>query len=292
MDEIAEAGSAGAPRGKEVNRCANCGSALNGRWCSQCGQKALSDQDRRVGQLVAQFAHELLHVDGKLVRTLRALVLQPGQPSKAYLDGQRVRYLSPIGLFLLVNLLYFIAPPMSDFNLDLYDQYFLQPYSSLIQPLVDARLEGRGVDFDTYGQEYGQLNLNLARSLIILHLPMLTLALWLLFPGKGRYYADHFIVVTHLFTFLLLVALATQPLLRLLWWVGEAGFGADWSGVLRVLWAGMPLLIASHWLFSLKLCYRVGWARALLSTLALALATVISHFIFRLLQFLAVFALT
>lgn len=292
MDEMAKVGSAGRSQQKEIDCCANCGSALTGRWCGQCGQKSLREKDRRVSQLMAQFAHELLHVDGKLPRTLGALIFHPGRLSRAYLDGHRVRYLSPIGLFLLLNLLYFIAPPMSDFNLDLADQYDLQPYSSLIQPLIDARLERRVIDFDTYAQQYEQLNLNLARSMIILHLPMLALALWLLFPGQGRYYADHFIVATHLFTFLLLVALAMQPLLRLLLWAGAVGFGADWWSAIAVLWASMPLLIAIHWLFSIKRCHEIGWPRLLLSTMALMLATLISHFVFRLLQFLAVFAVT
>ncbi len=276
----------------ESKHCANCGARLGGRWCSQCGQKVLTERDRRFGHVLGQFAHELLHVEGKLVRTLIALVFRPGLPSAAYLNGQRVTYLSPIGLFLLVNLLYFIAPPMTDFNLDLYEQYYMQPYSSLIQPLVDARVERRETSFTEYAESYERINLNLARSLIILHLPMLALALKLLLFKRQLFYAEHFIVATHLFTFLLLVTLLMYPLGLLIIRAGNAAFGIDFMSVFRIIWGSMPALIFAHWLLSLRRCYRLGWIRAVLLTLALFFVLVVSHFVFRLVQFLAVFLAT
>ena len=270
-------------------RCANCASPLTGRWCAQCGQKALTDADRRIGHLLGQFAHELLHVEGKLPRTLGALVFRPGLPSAAYLKGQRAAWLSPIGLFLLVNLLYFIAPPMTDFNLSLDEQYHMQPYSALIQPLVDARLARREIAFADYAEQYGQLNLNLARSLIILHLPLLALALKLLFFRRPTYFAEHFVVATHLFTFLLLLALVIYPLAWLIWWLAQAGLGIDATGFLARLWGAMPVVFLVHWWLSLKRVYQLGWFRAFLAAFAFLLATVVSHFVFRLIQFLAVF---
>lgn len=252
----------------------------------------LSDRDRRFGHLLGQFAHELFHVDGKLPRTLAALLFQPGRPSEAYLSGQRVRFLSPIGLFLLVNLVYFIAPPMTDFNVTLHDQYQVQPYSGLIQPMIDRRLAEREIDFDAYADRYNQVSLTLARSLIILHLPLLALALFLLFPRRKTYFAEHFIVATHLFTALLLAVLILMPAAYLALWFGRAGFSADWTPVFRLIWKLTPILILLHWLLTLKRCYRIGWLRAVMTTLAMAAATVISHFIFRIVQFFAGFLIS
>ena len=273
-------------------RCSNCGAPLAGQWCAECGQKALSSRDRRFGHVLGQFAHELLHIEGKLPRTLAALIFRPGLPSQAYLDGRRIVYLSPIGLFLLVNLLYFIAPPMTDFNTDLYEQYHLQPYSQLIQPMVDARLESREIEFDRYAEQYGQINTNLARSLIILHLPLLALALKLMMIRRATYFAEHFIVATHLFTFLMLLALVLYPMAWLMMWIQDAGLNFDVNNVFRVLWSSFPLVIFGHWLLSLRRCYRLGWLTAMAVTVGLSVATVISHFTFRLVQFLAVFAAT
>lgn len=274
------------------SQCGNCGASLQGRWCSLCGQKVLSEHDRRFRHVLGQFAHELLHIDGKLLRTLGALLFRPGLPSQAYLDGRRVAYLSPIGLFLLINLLYFLAPPMTDFNITLYDQYHLQPYSALLQPLIDMRLDSRGIEFDDYAEQYNRLNLNLARSLIILHLPLLALALKLMLIRRPTYFAEHFIVATHLFSFLLLLALLLSPISRLILWLGRLGLTPDLGGLFRLFWSSLPLVIVTHWLLSARRCYRLGWIGAVAMTLGLALATVIVHFVFRLVQFLAVFAAT
>ena len=270
--------------------CSNCGAPLAGQWCAECGQKALSSRDRRFGHVLGQFAHELLHIEGKLPRTLAALIFRPGLPSQAYLEGRRVVYLSPVGLFLLVNLLYFIAPPMTDFNVTLYDQYHVQPYSALIQPMVDARLDNREIEFDDYAEHYNQLNLNLARSLIILHLPLLALALKLMLIRRPIYFAEHFIVATHLFTFLLLLTLVHFPMRWLIIWLGQIGLDINTLVVYNTVWRSFPLIILIHWLLSLRRCYQLRWLTAIAVTLGLVVATVISHFIFRLVQFLAVFA--
>ena len=272
--------------------CSNCGARLDGPWCSQCGQKVLTDRERSFGHLLGQFAHELFHFDGKLPRTLAALLFQPGRPSEAYLRGQRVKFLSPIGLFLLVNLVYFIAPPLTDFNVTLHDQYQVQPYSGLIQPMIDQRLAEREMEFDAYADQYNQVSLTLARSLIILHLPLLALALFFLFPRRETYYSEHFIVATHLFTVLLLVVLIWLPATFLVLWIGHTGFGADWSRAFQLIWNLNPLVILLHWLLTLKRCYRIGWFRTVFTTLAMAAATIISHFIYRLIQFLAGFMIS
>lgn len=240
--------------------------------------------------MLGQFAHELFHFEGKLPRTLAALVFKPGRLSAAYLQGQRVRYLSPIGLFLIINLLYFLAPPLTDFNLSLYDQYYRQPYSSLIQPLIDRRLEARDLSFAALAAIYGEVNLNLARSLIIVHLPILALALTLMLWRRQLFFAEHFIVATHLFTVLLLVPLAGLPLMRLAAWVS-----APWSGnggILagQVISVVLPIVLAVHWWLAMRRTYDLGWAKAVLVTVGLLAALVISHFAFRLVQFFIVFA--
>jgi hypothetical protein len=273
-------------------QCRNCGADLQGRWCSHCGQKVIEEGDRRFGHLLAQFSHELLHIDGKLPRTLAALLLVPGKLSQTYLAGQRVRYISPVGLFLIISLVYFLAPAMSDFNLTLHDQYYMQPYSGMIQPLIDQRLTERGIEFEAYADRYDHATLNLAKLLVIIHLPLLALALLMLFPLRGLYLAEHFIVATHLFAFLLImVTLVTQAGV-LAWHLGRNLFDADWTAPLQRIWALIPLLIAGHWLLSLRRAYTLGWLRAIVTTLALLICLAVIHFIFRSLQFMVVFMLT
>jgi hypothetical protein len=86
--------------------CANCSSALQGRFCSTCGQKATSAHVS-----VHDFAHdaweELAHVDGKIVQTLGLLLFKPGALTVEFLRGRRVRYVSPLRLYLTCSVLFF-----------------------------------------------------------------------------------------------------------------------------------------------------------------------------------------
>lgn len=275
----------------QAGPCGNCGAVLTGPWCAACGQKVLSDSDRRFGHLLGQFAHEAFHADGKLPRTLAALLFRPGALSIAYLNGQRLRYISPIGLFLMINLVYFLAPPMTDFNLSLADQINIQPYSGLIEPLVQARVESRQVELADYARAYGASTERLAKTLIILHLPLLALVLMLAFPRRPLYYAEHFVVATHLFSFLLLLALVAGPLRLALGHLATESFDA--MALFRLIWRLMPLVFMAWWLVALRRIYQTGWPRAGVTLVIWLIGLVVTHMlVYRPAQFLLVFAVT
>ena len=86
--------------------CANCGAALQGRFCSTCGQK-----DTSTHLSVHDFAHdaweEFAHVDGKIVQTLGLLLFKPGALTAEFLRGRRVRYVSPLRVYLTCSVLFF-----------------------------------------------------------------------------------------------------------------------------------------------------------------------------------------
>ena len=79
-------------------QCLNCGAALTGPYCHQCGQHA------HVHKTLAAFFHDLahgvFHLEGKLWHTIPMLAWRPGELTRRYIDGQRARFVSPIALFL------------------------------------------------------------------------------------------------------------------------------------------------------------------------------------------------
>ena len=88
-------------------QCLNCGTALVGSHCHACGQRG------EVHRTLRQFGHDLLHgvlhFEGKLWRTVPALVWRPGQLTREYIDGKRARYISPIAFFLFVVLVTYVG---------------------------------------------------------------------------------------------------------------------------------------------------------------------------------------
>jgi len=93
--------------------CRNCGAALAGAYCHACGQSA--HLHRSLLHLVEEVLHGVLHFDAKGWRTLPLLVARPGLLTRRYIDGQRMRYVSPLALFLFTVFLMFFAASFSSF---------------------------------------------------------------------------------------------------------------------------------------------------------------------------------
>lgn len=85
--------------------CLNCQTPLAGDFCHQCGQSARIKTSFQ--GIVHDLAHGVIHFEGKLWRTLPELALRPGALTRGYIEGQRVRFLSPTATFLLAVFLMF-----------------------------------------------------------------------------------------------------------------------------------------------------------------------------------------
>jgi hypothetical protein len=110
---LATAGAvAGAIEGREAGKpgeggCLNCGAALAGPFCSQCGQNA--HPHRKLTHVFEEFLHGLLHFDTKAWRTLPMVAFRPGTLTRNYVYGKRARYISPLALFLFCIFLMFFV---------------------------------------------------------------------------------------------------------------------------------------------------------------------------------------
>ena len=85
--------------------CLNCGTALLGSHCHNCGQAA--HVHRTLGAFFHDLLHGVFHFEGKIWRTLPKLAFKPGVLTREYIDGRRASYVSPIALFLFSVFLMF-----------------------------------------------------------------------------------------------------------------------------------------------------------------------------------------
>jgi hypothetical protein len=118
--EPADALATAAPVAKEIEgdaektraahahaQCANCKALLTGAYCHQCGQAA--HVHRSLLHVLEEGIHGVLHFDTKSWRTLPLLIGRPGLLTRRYIEGRRVRYVSPLALFLFsVFLMFFV----------------------------------------------------------------------------------------------------------------------------------------------------------------------------------------
>ena len=90
-----------------VDRCVSCDAPLAGPYCARCGEGALEPEALTLRHfLVHTVAHELLHLDGTLWRTVRLLFVRPGRLSLEYAAGRRRPYLNPFRLLLIAIVAY------------------------------------------------------------------------------------------------------------------------------------------------------------------------------------------
>ncbi|MEI9985858.1 MAG: DUF3667 domain-containing protein [Aliidongia sp.] len=91
-----------------VSSCLNCGAPVPGHFCGDCGQSR-DDHSRSTLSLVHEFFEHHIMLDSKMLRTAYALVLRPGSLTRAYIEGRRVRYVSPFRLYLFMSFAFFLA---------------------------------------------------------------------------------------------------------------------------------------------------------------------------------------
>lgn len=87
--------------------CDNCGAALAGPFCAQCGQSHHNPM-RHFAHAVEEVFESFWHLDGRVFRTLRDLLV-PGKVAAGYIAGHRVRYVAPLRLFLVLSVLAFFV---------------------------------------------------------------------------------------------------------------------------------------------------------------------------------------
>ncbi len=84
------------------------------RFCSNCGQSR-HDHSRSLLEILRELLEHHLFLDGKMVMTLIALLVRPGLLTRAFIEGRRVRFVSPIRLYLFASFAFFLALWMSGF---------------------------------------------------------------------------------------------------------------------------------------------------------------------------------
>jgi hypothetical protein len=97
-----------APVQPSGRRCENCGAPLYGEHCYACGQP-VKGLVRQFSSIAGDFLDTVFNIDSRVLRTIGPLLTRPGYLSLEYFAGRRVRYVTPMRLFLFLSLVAFFA---------------------------------------------------------------------------------------------------------------------------------------------------------------------------------------
>ena len=275
--------------------CQNCGTELLGPHCYRCGQP-VNGLVRHFSSIVGDFADSVLNIDARVFRSLWPLFAKPGFLSREYFAGRRVRYVSPVRLFVFLSIVTFFVAQLTihvdsdagttagqaaeqgkddgissiSINGEDWDPKTNPVDIAWLPAFADRwinRQIGRGIENASelqHDQErFKDAVLGAIPSTLFVLLPIFALMLKVAYFFKRRLYMEHLIVALHSHAFLCLALLVAFLCTAL----GKAAPALDtplnWIEGLLFLWMPLYLLLMQ------KRVYGQGWPMTLLKYMVL-----------------------
>ncbi len=93
---------------RTLTHCENCGAALTGNYCVDCGQQAV-DYRRSLFHILVDAADSFFNWDTKFFKTIGVLLRKPWCLTNDFNAGRRARYVHPLRLYLLASITFFLV---------------------------------------------------------------------------------------------------------------------------------------------------------------------------------------
>jgi hypothetical protein len=257
--------------------CPSCGGAIALDYCEICGERKPSS---RIYSLRA-FAHEafevVTNVERSFLKTLWTLIRKPGELVAAYMRGERVRYLKPLQLFLLVNVIFFFVAGwagISIFSTPLYSHTHSSPYAAYAAERLAERLKATGATEDDYAISFNRRVVLLARTLVIIMVPLFAAGVALVTVRRRARtpVVGHVVFSLHFYCVLMILTVC----LWLLYRAGSYAWGprasGSWQAVDLVLAVASMTGLLAYLVPALRRAYSLGWVRAVFASLLLIVA--------------------
>ncbi len=164
---------------------------FTGFYCNICGEKVLLPSDRSFKAFLNSIFLALTLADSRFVKGLWLMISRPGFLSKEFAEGRKVKYIKPISVFFLLNLVYFLFPVIQLFNASLRTQINSFQGRFAAQAAA-AKMSKLGfTDITSFSILYDQKTAGLAKMLVIVFVVVASLPLNLIYRSKNRYFTDH-----------------------------------------------------------------------------------------------------
>jgi hypothetical protein len=265
--------------------CTNCGAAVSGQYCSDCGQR-VEYHSHSLGNFLSEAAEVLTHADSRLWRTLGPLLFRPGFLTQQFLAGRRASYLPPLRLYLVLSVLFFlvvsVTSPVTTRSVRetaAVDQTapvlgtaatedlcrssvgHLPGPDWIRQPFLSACETSHADQSRALGRSFIQ---NLGRAMF-LFLPLLAAFMTPMYSRAGRYYVDNLLLLVHNQAFVFLVM--SIYLLALHW-----THSGTWTTLLTL---ALICHVSFYSYRSMQRVYAETWLRTLVKFTAIALGYVV-----------------
>jgi hypothetical protein len=195
------------------SECTNCGHSRIGVYCANCGERQPGHHDLKVSHFLHELFHEVAHVDGKLFRTLRELIVRPGQLTREYFAGQKQRSVPPLRLFLTLFAVQFLAytayKPAAVYSVGTFLKFDTH---GKLATLIAHRAAKNHVTPETYQEDVDHRWHRNLSMLQLANVVGMAFALKLLYLRRKRALAEHLVFAAHFLCFSYIVSLLIWPI--------------------------------------------------------------------------------
>ena len=174
-----------------IQTCKSCGHSFEGIYCNVCGEKVLLPHDRSFKKFLSNILVAITFADNKIVQTLWLTIVDPGFISREFAEGRRVKYLKPLSLFFVLNLIYFLFPLIQLFSASINTQ-LLSPYREVVKEMVALKMNAMNIhDIQSFSLIYNLKTTGLAKLMVMVFVILASLPLNILYRKKNRFFTDH-----------------------------------------------------------------------------------------------------
>jgi hypothetical protein len=172
--------------------CLNCGTPLHGRYCSACGQED-HPAAPTLKQVVGDAWEAITDLEGRIIQSVGLLFFFPGFLTREYLEGRRVRWVSPARLYLVISVAYFALVSITgwsgNFDIEIRGETVAE---------TQAELEARGFESEEELERTAQLAVGtwIPRAMFLLVPLFAAMVAFARRPSK-RTYPEHLVFTLH-----------------------------------------------------------------------------------------------
>ncbi len=197
-------------------KCPSCDAALSGRYCSQCGEKSMYQEEMTLRYFFGSVWNAITFTDIKFLRSLSALLFKPGLLTQEYFQGRRRWYSRPLSLFFFINLVYFIYQPIDALNSQYISQTKGQVYSEWAEGVSRAKIEATGLSEEQFGERYNHMTSQVSKLFLVVFALIYAAFTALINVDTKKMFSYHLTSAVHFVSFAIFAILIMVPLLATL----------------------------------------------------------------------------
>ncbi len=274
--------------GANSNQCVNCNAEVNGNYCSNCGLKRITSADKTLSHFFNELISSLFFANGKLFVSFKMMLFKPGELTRAYISGNRKKYIAPLQLFFFANLLYFLFPMLSTFNTSLSTQIKHLPYSGMVKEVVANHLKKNSITYEDYREEYEKTSSQNGKLLLVVLVLIQALIFRLLFLRNTQFYFSDFLAAAAYFNaiYILFLLILLPGILLSVNQLYELNFG-----FLNDLWVSIFFLalVILYLLVFMRNAFQISWQNSFIKSTLLTLSLIPSFIVYRFILFWVTF---